>query len=71
MNSLTYDLAKEEVKDEVNATILRETDQRALDAFLNGLIGSFSEKVKMALPQTLEEAVRRAVNVKEADQMKP
>jgi hypothetical protein len=71
INSLTYEIKQEEGKEEVNADILREADQRALDAFLSGLTGSSSEKVRMAMPQTLEEAVARAINVIEAGRRAP
>ncbi|KAF4531820.1 hypothetical protein B566_EDAN014874 [Ephemera danica] len=53
VNSNTNEIVQGADKQEVNAAILREADQRALEAFLNGLPAHLGEKVRMALPQTL------------------
>ena len=67
VNSNTYEIVQGADKQEVNAAILREADQRALDAFLNGLPAHLGEKVRMALPQTLEDAVARGISMIEAN----
>ncbi|CAG2056204.1 unnamed protein product [Timema podura] len=49
-----------------NELIRFEAHQRALDSFLNGLVGDMSKFTRLAKPKTLREAVERAIDVVEA-----
>ncbi|XP_046402552.1 DNA-binding protein HEXBP-like [Ischnura elegans] len=49
------------------AAIRFEADQRALDAFLNGLPGELGRQCRLAAPGSFEEAIRAAIRVREAE----
>jgi hypothetical protein len=64
VNSHTW---KEE-EDAAAAAIRRsEADERALDAFLNGLPGRVGEHTRLAMPETFDAAVAAAVRIREAE----
>jgi hypothetical protein len=44
-----------------------EADERALDAFLNGLVGRIGEHTRLAMPESLDAAVAAAVRVREVE----
>ncbi|XP_046406351.1 uncharacterized protein LOC124171252 [Ischnura elegans] len=44
-----------------------EADERALDAFLNGLPGRVGEHTRLAMPETFDAAVNVAVRIREAE----
>lgn len=62
-NAKTYALAD---NTEANKATKYEADQRALDAFLNGLHVSIAERVRLTGPAKFEEALSRAVAVVES-----
>jgi hypothetical protein len=63
INAHTYELIDNHP--ELNNVIKSEADQRALDAFLNGISGEIAEKTKLAQPKTFSEAVANAVMIYE------
>jgi Zinc knuckle len=64
INVKTYALGDSAEKNEV---ILEEADQRGLDSFLNGLVGTLGEKVWLAQPKHFAEAITAAVSVVEVN----
>jgi hypothetical protein len=64
INVKTYSLGDSAEKNEV---ILEEADQRGLDSFLNGLVGTLGEKVRLAQPKNFTEAISAAVSVVEVN----
>lgn len=64
LNVRTYQLTNCE---ESNVIILREAENRVLDAFLRGLQPEMSRRVRAGFPKTLEEAVSAAVALHEID----
>jgi hypothetical protein len=44
-----------------------EADQRALDAFLNGLSGELGRQCRLTSPKTFDEAVEAAIRIQEVD----
>lgn len=64
LNVYTYQLTNSE---ESNVIVLREAENRALDAFLRGLQPEMSRRVWSEFPKTLEDAVSAAVALHEID----
>ncbi|KAJ8890911.1 hypothetical protein PR048_010420 [Dryococelus australis] len=64
INANTYELGS---NNERNEAIKHETDQRAPDAFLNGLKGELGKFTLISGPQTFKEALESVMNVVEAD----
>jgi hypothetical protein len=64
INDRTYDASGSA---EYVAAIRFEADQRALDAFLNGLPGELGRQCRLATPESFEEAIRVAIRVREAE----
>ena len=65
INYHTYELIPENAA--ANEVIKNEADQRALDAFLNGLTGSVGHDTRVKQPQTFREAIEFAVHVVEEE----
>ncbi|XP_046406269.1 uncharacterized protein LOC124171173 [Ischnura elegans] len=64
LNSHTW---KEEEDAAAAAIRQSESDERALDAFLNGLPGRVGEHTRLAMPETFDAAVNVAVRIREAE----
>ncbi|XP_046397781.1 uncharacterized protein LOC124164496 [Ischnura elegans] len=64
LNSHTW---KEEEDAAAAAIRQSEADERALDAFLNGLPGRVGEHTRLAMPETFDAAVNVAVRIREAE----
>ena len=64
LNYQTYELTEDVAKNQV---IRDEADQRALDAFLNGLGGNVGHETRLKQPETFRQAVQFAVHIIEAD----
>jgi Zinc knuckle len=63
LNHHTYTLGESQ---EVNKVLKAEANSRALDSFLNGISGSFGEKVRLTFPATFEIAMQTAISIQEA-----
>jgi hypothetical protein len=63
-NANTYDAGGSV---EYAAAIRFEADQRALDAFLNGLSGELGRQCRLTSPKTFDEAVEAAIRIHEVD----
>ena len=50
--------------------INEEAERRLVAAYINGLFGLVGQQVRYRMPQTLEEAVRIAVTVNNAERLK-
>lgn len=64
VNDRTYDASGSA---EYVAAVRFEADQRALDAFLNGLPGELGRQCRLAAPASFEEAIRAAIRVREVE----
>lgn len=64
INSHTW---KEEEDFAAAAARRSEADERALDAFLNGLPGRVGEHTRLSMPETFDAAIAAAVRVREAE----